>query len=167
MAREEHLDKDPAELADRAWELAAKIRIALLTTWDGNAICVRPMSATVRRERHAIYFLTEATSTKVPQIATFPDVMVAFADEGSNKFVTFRGRAQVTNDRALIRDLWTPFAKAWWDGPDDPSIRAVTVEPSQAELWDGPNKLTASVLMLTAALTGAKPAVGDHGVVAV
>ena len=128
---------------------------------------VRPMSATVKRERHAIYFLTEATAPKVPQIAQYPGVVVAFADEGANKFVTFRGQAEVTDDRALFKELWTPFAKAWWDGPEDPRIRAVTVQPSQAEFWDSPGKLTASVLMLTAALTGAKPAVGDHGVVPV
>ena len=33
------------------------------------------------------------------------------------------GAARVLNDRARIRDLWTPAAKAWWEGPDDPRIR--------------------------------------------
>ena len=44
-----------------------------------------------------------------------------------------------------------------------PEPRLLTVTPSQAELWEGPNKLVAAAIMLTAAVTGAKPAVGDHG----
>ena len=52
--------------------------------------------------------------------------------------------------------------KAWWDSADDPSIRLVTVRPTEAELWDGPNKVAAAVLMLTAAVTGSKPKMGDH-----
>ena len=38
-----------------------------------------------------------------------------------------------------------------------------TVTPDTAEIWDAPNKLVAGAIMLTAALTGAKPPVGDHG----
>lgn len=57
------------------------------------------------------------------------------------------------------------FAKAWWESPDDPSIRLITMVPSEAELWDSPGKLVASVLMLTAAISGQQPAVGDHATV--
>ena len=62
-------------------------------------------------------------------------------------------------------ELWTPFAKAWRDGADDPEIRLLTFTPENAEIWEGPNQLIATAIMLTAAVTGAKPAVGDHGAV--
>ncbi len=177
MANEEQ-KLSPAELADKAWELAEKIRIALFTTWDGEQQRVRPLSATVERPEHAIYFLigvdggtTLADATGAPsltlaeQIEKYPTVSLAFADNSGSDYVTISGEAQVSNDRAKIAELWTPFAKAWWDGPEDPRIRLVTVIPHAAEVWEGPNKLVAYAVMLAAAATGTKPPVGDHGAV--
>jgi len=177
MANEE-AGLTPEELADTAWKLAEKIRIGLFNTWDGTQQRVRPLSAHVDRDEHAIYFLigvdggtTLATATGAPsltlaqQIEKYPTVTVAFADHGASDYVTISGEAMVSNDRAKIAELWTPFAKAWWDGPDDPQIRLVTVQPDNAELWEGPNKIVAYAVMLAAAATGTKPAVGDHGAV--
>jgi general stress protein 26 len=178
MAREEE-GLSPGEIADKSWELAEKIRIGLFNTWDGTQQRVRPLSATVDRDAHAIYFLVgvdggtsladmtgEATPlTLCEQIERFPRVSVSFADPGASDYVVVAGEAEVSNDRAKIEELWSPFAKAWWDGPEDPRIRLVTVTPDNAELWSGPNKLIAYAVMLTAAATGGKPAVGDHGAV--
>ena len=70
-----------------------------------------------------------------------------------NKYLAVSGQATVKNDRAKIKELWNPFAKAWWKSPDDPVIRVVTLTPEEAELWDSPNKLVATAVMLTAAAT--------------
>ncbi len=177
MANEEHR-LSPDELTDKAWHLAEKIRIALLTSWDGEQQRIRPLSANVDRDADVIQFLigahggttlAQATGapalTLVEQVKKFPTVTLAFADHGSHDYVTITGQAVVSNDRARIKELWTPFAKAWWDGADDPEIRLLTVTPENAEIWEGPNQLIATAIMLTAAVTGAKPAVGDHGAV--
>lgn len=177
MANEEHR-LSPDELTDKAWHLAEKIRIALLTSWDGEQQRIRPLSANVDRDADVIQFLigahggttlAQATGapalTLVEQVKKFPTVTLAFADHGSHDYVTITGQAVVSNDRARIKELWTPFAKAWWDGADDPEIRLLTVTPENAEIWEGPNQLIATAIMLTAAVTGARPAVGDHGAV--
>lgn len=178
MANEEK-NLTPEELADKAWKLAEKIRVGLFNTWDGTQQRVRPLSAHVDRDEHAIYFLVganggttlaEATgdapgTTLVEQIERFPRVSVSFADPGASDYVVIAGDAEVSNDRAKIEELWTPFAKAWWDGPEDPEIRLVTLRPDNAEIWEGPSKLIAYAVMLTAAATGTKPPVGDHGAV--
>lgn len=168
----------PDEIADRAWHLAEKIRIALFNTWDGEQQRIRPLSAHIDREQHEICFLVGAHGgttlaravgapalTLIEQIERYPTVGLAFADQGSSDYVTITGQARVSNDRARIKELWSPFAKAWWDSADDPDIRLVTVTPEAAEVWEGPNKLIAYAVMLTAAATGAKPPVGDHGAV--
>ena len=177
MANEEH-HLTPAELTDKAWEIAEKIRIALVTTWDGEQQRIRPLSAHVDREGDVIQFLigahggttlAEATGapalTLVQQVKKYPTVTLAFADHDAQDYVTITGQAAVSNDRARIKELWTPFARAWWDSADDPEIRLLTVTPENAEIWEGPNQLAATALMLTAAITGAKPPVGDHGAV--
>jgi general stress protein 26 len=95
-------------------------------------------------------------------VERFPVVTMAFANTGSNKYVSVTGHATVSEDRAKIKELWSPMAKAWWDSADDPAIRLITVKPDDAELWDSPNRFVATVAMLTAAVTGSTPAVGDN-----
>jgi general stress protein 26 len=161
MAHEEQTNKATDELVERAWKIASDAGTAILFTVDGDEQSARPMSATVRREEDAIYFLTAADSVKVRATKDQPSVTVFFSD-GTTKHVSFVGEAQVSNDRAKIKELWTPFAKAWWDSAEDPRIRLLTVNPTAAEIWDGPNKLTTGALMLTAVITGSKPKIGDH-----
>jgi general stress protein 26 len=162
MAREEQTDKTKKELQDRAWELAEKIRMCVFTTWDGKKQVPRPMDATVRKEAGAIFFLTDVKSRKIQHLKKFPVTSLAFSDPSSMKFVTLSGEAIVSNDRIRIKDIWTATSKAWWESEDDPAIRLVTFVPKEAELWDSPNFLVSTVKMLTAAVTGAKPKLGDH-----
>jgi hypothetical protein len=63
----------------------------------------------------------------------------------------------VQNDREKIRDLWATPAKAWWDNPDDPSIRILKVTPSSAEYWDSPGTVISYIKMAAAAVTSSNP----------
>lgn len=164
MAKQHPNDSDltPAEVEDRVWELAKKIDICMFTTWDGERQRARPLSARVFRDEHRIYFLVDAEGHKNIQIEKFPTVTLTFTDSGGHKYVAITGQASVSNDRAKIAELWSKFDKAWWEDETDPSIRLLTVSPEDAELWDSPNQLVASALMLTAALTGAAPKFGDN-----
>jgi general stress protein 26 len=149
----------------RVWELMKKIGFAMLVTRDGNKLRARPMSACLERDEKAIYFLTDARRHKDEEIARDPNVNLSFADPGSQKYVAVTGTAAISNDRARIKELWSPFAKAWWKDENDPAIRLLTVWPEEAEIWEGPNRLVAGAIMLAAAATGKRPPVGDHGAV--
>ncbi|HWJ71690.1 MAG TPA: pyridoxamine 5'-phosphate oxidase family protein [Kaistia sp.] len=164
MANEEDTGKTQAELESHVWKLAEKIQFALYTARDGNTIAQWPLTANVDREANAIYFLVDNSGTQYDHLARSADVSLGFADHP--KYVVVQGNAAIANDRAKIKELWSPFAKAWWDSADDPAIRLLTVIPSRAEYWDSGNSLVASAVMLTAAVTGAKPAVGEHAKVA-
>lgn len=153
----------PDEAIDRIWDLAKKIDICMLTTWDGSQQRSRPMSARVRRDEHAIYFLTDLEGHKLTEIEKFPHVSLAWADNGGHKYVVIAGEAEVSNDRAKIEELWEAFDKAWWDDASDPQIRLLKVTPEDGEVWDSPNMLVSAAKMLTAAATGAKPDMGDTG----
>ena len=153
----------PAETEDKVWKLADKIGICMLTTWSGTEQHARPLSAHVDRDAHALYFLVDASGHKNAEIEKFPEVSCAFVDKGANDYVVIAGEATVTNDRARIKDIWSDFAKAWWDGENDPSIRLLTVKPTRAELWDGPNGLAAMAKMAFAAATGGDVDMGETG----
>lgn len=162
MAYEEYTGKSFAEYEDRVWELIENINHCMLTTWDGYKPRARPMAATPVREEHAIYMLTSASSPKIRELEGYPIITAGFADASSNKYVTITGHAHITNDREKIKEVWTPFLKAWWDSPDDPDLRLITVEPESAELWDSPHRVIAGIIMLSAAIAGIKPRVGEH-----
>jgi len=164
MAREEMTGKPLDELIDRAWEIAEETHVATLITIEGDQAIARPMSPRVERESGAVHFLSSVDSRKV-QHSESPDAQATVFCEHGNGYVSFVGSISTSNDRAKIKELWSAADKAWWDSADDASIRLVTVRPTQAELWDGPNKLAAAALMLTAAITGAKPKMGDHATV--
>lgn len=162
MAREEDTGKTEAELRERAWELAEDIGFCMLVSWDGSRQHARPMDARVDKDAGLIFFLTDEAGAKVPEIEDFPVVTATFSNPSRFKFVTMSGQAAISNDRGKIRELWEKADKAWWDSADDPGIRLITFRPDEAELWDSPNILVSTALMLSAAVTGAKPKVGDH-----
>ena len=147
---------------DRAWELMKTISICMLTTRDGEEIRSRPMGAFVRRDEGVIYFLTDARRHKDEEIAANPQVCLAFANADDQNYVAVTGRARVSNDRAKIKELWSIPAKAWWDSPDDPNVRLLTVTPQDAEFWDSPGSFVSYVQMAAAAVTGTRPELGEN-----
>jgi general stress protein 26 len=163
MAHEQHTDKSPAELADRVWELAKKIRICMFVTWDGERQQQRPLASMPDRDAGVIRFLVSAEGSKAWQVERYPEVSLGYADNGGSNYVAIAGTAVMSHDRAMIEELWSPFAKAWWDSPDDPDIRVLTVTPERAELWDGPNRMLAAAVMLATAMTGRNADMGEHG----
>ena len=147
---------------DRVWDLMKKIHMCMLTTRDGEELRSRPMAAFVRRDEGLVYFLTDARRHKDDEIEKAPNVCLAFANADDQKYVSVTGRARVSNDRAKIKDLWSIPAKAWWDSPDDPNIRLLTVTPNDAEFWDSPGTFVSYVQMAAAAVAGVRPDLGDN-----
>lgn len=157
---------DNAGNVDRVWELMNKIGFAMLVTSAGDKLRARPMSAYLKRDENAIYFLTDALHHKDEEIARDPSVNLSFADAGSQKYVSLTGMAAVGNDRAKIKELFSTPAKAWWNSADDPNIRVLKITPDEAEFWDSPGSVISYVKMAAAAVTGARPEIGDNRKVA-
>lgn len=116
----------------KVWNLAEKIGFCMLATQVGDSIRSRPMSAHPQASENAFYFLTDVASHKDDEIETNRSVCLAFAESKGQKYVSISGAVEVLNDRSKIRDLWATPAKAWWDSPDDPSIRVLKVTPDFA-----------------------------------
>jgi general stress protein 26 len=153
---------------DRVWDLIDTIKFAMLVTHDGEGdeLRARPMHAHGRREDDAIYFLTDRRHQKDDEIQINDNICLAFADTGGQRYLSVTGTATVLDDRARIHDLWEASDKAFWDDEHDPDIRVLRVRPSMAEFWDSPGRIVTSVKMAAAALTGAKPELGDNRKVA-
>ena len=147
---------------DRVWELMERFSICMMSTWNGEEQRVRPMAVNLKRERNEICFLTDAQWHAEDEIKRYPQLALAFADNGDQKYVAVSGRGAISNDRARIKELFSVAAKAWWDSADDPNLRLLTVTPVGAEYWDGRGKVASYVSMAIAAATGGHPNVGKN-----
>ncbi|MDP9839865.1 general stress protein 26 [Neorhizobium huautlense] len=153
---------DTKDDISKVWELVDKIGFCMLTTQSGGTLRARPMSAYANRDENAVYFLTDVASHKDEEIARHPEICLAFADSKGQKYVSISGTAEIRNDREKIRELWATPAKAWWDNAEDPSIRILKITPSSAEYWDSPGTVISYIKMAAAAVSSARPDIGDN-----
>lgn len=147
---------------NRVWKLIEDINLCMFTSHDGQKLRARPMSSHPRQSENAIYFLTDVEGHKDEEIASNAEVCLSYAKIGAGKFLAVTGRARVLNDRALIKDLWDKDAEAFWQGADDPKVRAIEVIPDEAQFWEGPHGVVATVQMVIAAATAMPPVLGDQ-----
>ena len=152
---------DPGDVA-RVWELMRKIKLCMLASHDGDKIRARPMAAHPRQEANAIFFLTDIRGHKDEELTLDNNVCLSFAKPADGKFLVVTGRAAIVDDRSLIEDLWDKDAAAFWEGPDDPDVRAICVTPEDAQFWEGPHGFAATVAMVVAAATAGPPVLGDQ-----
>ncbi len=137
-------------------ELIKDIRIAMFVSLDASGQPhSRPMATQEAPFDGTLWFMTSADSPKVEEIAANPRVNVAYMSTAAASYLSVSGDADVLNDRGRIGELWNPLLRAWFDGPDDPTIRLIRVQVDAAEYWDTPGGKVASLIsMVKAAVSG-------------
>ena len=90
------------------------------------------------------------------EIAADPTVQLIFANTGGSEYMSVFGTAEVIDDMAKKKELWSPIAKAWFpEGVEDPDLTVLKVKPSEGYYWDTKSgKLVSMLKILTAAVTG-------------
>jgi general stress protein 26 len=149
---------------DHVWEIAEKTKICMLTTQSGTRMRSRPMHAMLDRDAGCVWFLTDHRGAKDEEISAAPDVCLAFADTGSNTYLSMIGRAEILRDVTKAKDLWSTEAQAWWPkGPTDPDVCVLKVIPDSAEYWDARgNSITIALKLAAARISGNPPDLGEN-----
>ncbi|MEH3033088.1 MAG: pyridoxamine 5'-phosphate oxidase family protein [Aeromicrobium erythreum] len=151
---------------DRLVELTKDARFCMLTTVDGEGTLVsRPMTRQDVDLGVVLWFIATRDSRKVEHVRARPEVNVTVSSDTS--WVSIAGRAEVVDDTAKLRELWSTFAEAWLPGgPEDPDAVLIKVDADSAEYWDNPGGRVATVISLvTSKVTGQPYDGGDHAVV--
>ena len=145
------------------WQIIRKIDYCMFTTRTAvGAMRSRPMSTIVNDQWNEIILLSDKNGGKDEEIKNDPEVLLSYSN-GSSAFASVRGRAVISTDRQLIRDVWSAGAQAFWpEGPDDPSVFAIIVTPGECEYWDGNSGLLAGIKFAYAIATGGKPDLGEN-----
>lgn len=144
-------------------ELIKGQRFAMVTTArsDSGALVSRPMACQDAEFDGSLWFLVGADSQQADDLRAHPAVNVAFTESGS--WVSISGDAQVSHDPVRARELWNPFAKAWFQcEPEDAKVAVLRVEAHTAEYWDSPGKASQLLSVVKANLTGSTPDGGEN-----
>lgn len=108
---------------------------AMLVTKTDEGLDSRPMAVAQATDEGELWFVTDRNSGKIANLMLDQDVAITM--QGANKFVTLSGECRVIDDRAKVNELWQESWKVWFpNGPKDPSITLLKVEPSRGEYWD-------------------------------
>lgn len=119
------------------WNMISNHHVCMLATNDGADLRSRPMAPLIDRESGEIRFLTRASSHKSEEISNDARVNLAFMADHDEGFISVNGTARLSQDRDLIRSLWSPVAQAWLpEGPDGSDVALIRVRPLKAEIWD-------------------------------
>lgn len=153
-----HRDLGGLAAVDRIRKLVRKGSSCFFCTAvdTGESHAVRPMSVQQVNDNGDLWFLSADDSHKNLEIAQNPVVRLYFQGGQHSDFLYLDGMAQITRNKAKIRELWEPLAKAWFvEGVDDPRITTIKVIPTSGYYWDSRHgSAVAGVRMLFGSLLG-------------
>lgn len=153
-----------SEAIDVIREKTRGTHIATLITVDTDKTpCARPMATQEIDYTGVVTFMTDKNSKKINEIKNSPQVTLSYTPGNDITFVNLTGNATVVEDREKIKQLWSSFHEAWFDGPTDPRITLIEVDIERLEYWDySGGKVGAYVDMALSALTGKKADGDEH-----
>jgi general stress protein 26 len=156
---------------DELYDLIKGIETAMFTTRRPTGQLVsRPMATQDRIEGADLWFVTNAETHKLDELAVDPHVNCAYYNNKTHEWVSVSGVAHISRNRNKIRQLYKEDWKAWLGdeggdrdgGPNDPRITLIMVEADTA-IYMKVNKARPMVLfeLLKAKVTRSQPYVGD------
>ncbi|WP_312515086.1 pyridoxamine 5'-phosphate oxidase family protein [Massilia sp.] len=117
---------------------------------------VRPMSVREVDDNGTIWFLSSVDSHKNHELETNPMVKLMFQADKHAGFLEIDGHAEISQDKARIKQLWDSHLKVWFtEGEDDPRITVLKVTPKIGYYWDNKHgQLVAGAKMAVGAVIG-------------
>ncbi len=136
----------------------------MVMTMIGDEHTSRPVTCLEVTE-HRMSFLVPADVDWVKAIAAGNAVVhVTVSDDKHGVYLALTGRAGVDASPSARERLWTPVAKAWFSGPDDPNLRVLTFEVTEGRYWETPDgSIGRAIAMLRSMVTRSDKPLGESG----
>jgi general stress protein 26 len=144
-------------------DLVASKRVAMLATVSAGRLVSRPVTTLEVEGADTLWFMIARDSSIAAEIGRESQVCLSYVPDGQGAYLSVRGEAALTRDRARIEALWNPAYAAWFDGPDDPALALLRVTVAEVELWDTPSTTVGKLFALARAVaTGDASALATH-----
>lgn len=107
----------------------------LVTRSSDGTLRGRPMAIARSEADGTLWFFTSVESGKVDEILSDP--RCAAVMQGSLRYLSLSGQAELVRDRKRIDDLWQRPYEAWFkQGKDDPDLALIHFVAAEGEYWD-------------------------------
>ena len=159
--------EDKSSDQHKLWDMIKDIKFGMFTHRhsDGRLHSV-PLTTQNRSldEASTLYFFVSRKSEVVQDIDQDMHVNVTYTNASDDRYVSVSGEALIVEDQPKKNDLFSTMAKAWFPGgATDPDLALLKVNMSHAEYWDvKESKMVQVAKMVTAAITGTPPSMGEH-----
>lgn len=162
MTTHETLDP-PAPLSDL---LEKHGTVAMLMTMVGDQHTSRPLTC-VSIDDDRLAFLVSRQAEFVKAIAAKDAVVhITVADPDQSVYLWLNGTATIVQDTSVNEELWSPPAKGWFTGPDDPNLAVLYFDVDEGAYWRGPSTALGRAVALAKASLGNAESTGSHGRIA-
>lgn len=154
-----------AEARGKVWEMIKDIEVAMMVSLDADGhFRSRPMRAQQDSFDGDLWFFTAADSPKTEELRRDGRVLLAYSDPSSQDYVSLSGTAEIVQDAARQKALWSEGMRTWFPkGAEDPAIALIRVRVEGAEYWDSPNSTMVHAYgYVKAVLTGKAPQPGEN-----
>jgi len=125
-------------LPDKIYEVIKNYPMGALATSDERGRPrVRYVMLDVARDL-TIRFVTSLSSRKVGEINKNPEVHIACGAslvDAMAPYVQVEGRARISREGDILKQMWKDALKNYFTGLDDPDFCAVIVEPYRIEYY--------------------------------
>ncbi|MEO6820308.1 MAG: pyridoxamine 5'-phosphate oxidase family protein [Ginsengibacter sp.] len=139
-------------------ELVDDIKTCMFCTEVQNLpFKTRPMATLEVDDEGNLWFMSSKESNKNDEIKTDDQVQLIYAKTGDSEFLSVSGKANIITDQQKIDELWSFYAKAWFQGgKEDPNITVIKVIPDNAYYWDTVHGKVVSLLKIAASVVSGK-----------
>jgi len=124
-------------------QMLAGFRSAMMMTRSdtNSGVDIRPMG--LQRDAEvfggALHFFADDRSRKVAEIGADPHTALIFQNDEQTTYLHLVGTASVVNDKAKMRELFTPLVKTWFpDGLADPHLTLIRFDAEEGHYWENP-----------------------------
>jgi general stress protein 26 len=133
------------------------------TPAPGGRLEFRPLTV-AQIDGPTIRILLDSAEQWVAGVKGGDPVWVTMSDNRTNTWVSLDGRLSLSTDRALIDELWNPFAAAYFEqGRDTPSIAVLTIDSREGRYWSTTSGRLGSLISMVRAAVGHPESSGEHG----
>src|ERR1700761_3291602 len=155
---ENHLDLESSEAIVKIKGMVKTTKTCFFCTRSTGGLSrgVRPMSVLQVDDAGTCWFLSANDSHKDMEIEADGLVDLYFQGSAHSDFLHLEGVAEISEDKAKIKELWEPLLKTWFtEGVDDPRISVIKFVPHEGYYWDTKHgKAVAGVKMAVGAIIG-------------
>jgi general stress protein 26 len=118
------------EVKEQVLKVLDESKVGTLATVKDNKPYSRYM--TYYHEDLVLYTPTSKKTEKTDEIEENPNVHILLGYEGEgygDTFVEIEGKASIEQSEGYKKKIWNDHMKNWFDGPEDPNLVVLKIEP--------------------------------------